>query len=722
MLNLAIQFIQSDRLNDAEILLNKILKIYPKNTDAFCFQSVVAAHKSEFRKALTWIDKAIQVAPNNSVAYLNKGNILKDLGRYSEAINCYDKALAIEPNFVDAISNKGNVLQDLGRYSEAIICYDEAILIEPNFSEAYKNQGNALQRLGKYREAIISYRSAIALKNDFTLAWTNMGLAHHNLKNYDQSIYFHEKALELDFNCVQAWVNKGSSLHEKYQYMNAIECFNNAIEINSNFVEAWVEKGNSTYKLGLYDEALVCYQRAFSLNKEVDLLLGKIIYTKQNMAYWDGIENDTDKAIAGILSGEKCIAPLIAISLIDSPQLALKAAENIISQKEALKTHTYPIKKNTHQKIHIGYFSGDFKSHPVSFLIAELIEIHDRSRFKIFAFSLDKSPSEDLMRTRLVDIFDQFIDAEDMTHSEIASISKNLEIDIAVDLGGHTEGGAIDLFSQRLAPIQVNYLGYAGTSGARYMDYIIADKTVIPTSSQQYYSEKIAYLPDTFMVDDTNRIPSSKVFSKLEFGLPEHGIIFCCFNNGSKFNRSILVSWAKILLKVEGSIFWISENNHFFKENLLKEFIDLGINSERVIFAKKMDSMGDYLARYVVADLFLDTYPYNAHTTAIDALKSGLPLITCTGESFAGRVATSLLHSIKMPELIATNLEEYEALAIELAQNPEKLEQIKFKLANNRLTAPLFNTPRFTKNIEAAYIKMHERKQADLQPDHISIF
>jgi len=721
MLNLAIQFIQSNRLNDAEILLNKILKIYPKNTDAFCFQSIVAAHKSEYRKALTWIEKSIQAAPNNSVAYVNKGNILKDLGRYSEAIICYDKAISIEPNFVDAISNKGNGLQDLGRYSEAIICYDKAISIEPNFSEGYKNRGNALQRLGKYEEAIVNYGSAIAIRPNFTLAWTNMGLAHHNLKNYDQSIYFHEKALELDLNCVEAWVNKGSSLHEKYHYMNAIECFNNAIAINSNFLEAWVEKGNSTYKLGYYDEALACYQMALSLNKKVDFLLGKVIYTKQNMAYWDGIENETDRAITGILSGEKCIAPLIAISLIDLPQLILKVSQNTIPKMEALKSLNYPVKKNLHQKIHIGYYSADFKSHPVSFLIAELIEIHDRSRFKVFAFSLMKSPPGDLMRARLVDGFDQFVDAEDMSHSEIASMSKSLEIDIAVDLGGHTEGGAIELFSHRLAPIQVNYLGYAGTSGAQYMDYMIADKTVIPTSSQQYYAEKIAYLPDTFMVDDSNRAPSSKVFSKLELGLPESGIIFCCFNSAYKFNKKTLESWARILLKVEGSVFWVSENNYFFKENLLKEFMNLGVNSERIIFAPKMDSMGDYMARYAVADLFLDTSPYNAHTTAIDSLKSGLPLITCLGKSFSGRVSASLLNAIKLPELVTSSMLEYESLAIDLATDPHKLEAIKKKLENNRMIAPLFNTPLFTRNLEGAYIKMNERYQKNLPPENIYV-
>jgi predicted O-linked N-acetylglucosamine transferase (SPINDLY family) len=304
---------------------------------------------------------------------------------------------------------------------------------------------------------------------------------------------------------------------------------------------------------------------------------------------------------------------------------------------------------------------------------------------------------------------------------EIAQLSRGLNIDIAVDLKGFTRDARTGIFANRAAPIQVNYLGYPGTMGADYIDYIIAYKTIIPSEHQQYFSEKVVYLPDTYMVDDSNRIPSSRVFTRKECGIPENTFIFCCFNGGYKFNPRIADSWSRILLGVENSILWISENNQSFKANITSEFKKRGIEPSRIVFAQSIASMSDYLSRYELADLFLDTSPYNAHTTAVDSLKAGIPVLTLMGKSFASRVAASLLNAIGLPELITNTQEEYEALAIELAIHPDKLADIKLRLANNRLTTPLFNTPLFTRNLESAYIKMYERYQDDLQPDHMSI-
>jgi predicted O-linked N-acetylglucosamine transferase (SPINDLY family) len=328
--------------------------------------------------------------------------------------------------------------------------------------------------------------------------------------------------------------------------------------------------------------------------------------------------------------------------------------------------------------------------------------------------------ASDEMRDRLINSFDHFLNVEDQSDIQTAQLARNFGIDIAVDLTGHTNDARTSIFAYRAAPIQVNWLGYPGTLGADYFDYIVADKTLIPELHQAFYTEKIAYLPDTYMVDDSERAPSSRVFTREECGLPENAFVFCCFNNSYKFNPQVLDSWSRILKQVENSILWISENSVIFKANLTVEFINRGIDPSRIIFAQRLESMADHLARYALADLFLDTYPYNAHTTAVDSLKAGVPVITLIGQSFASRVAASLLNVVGLPELITSTLDEYVALATELATNHNKFIDLKIKLARNRLLTPLFDTSIFTKNIEAAYIEMYERHQGGLEPSHLS--
>jgi predicted O-linked N-acetylglucosamine transferase (SPINDLY family) len=396
-------------------------------------------------------------------------------------------------------------------------------------------------------------------------------------------------------------------------------------------------------------------------------------------------------------------------------------AKKWVSSTFPSKQYLPKIKKAAHKKIRIGYFSADFKSHPIAFLMAELFEIHDRNRFEIYAFSLKGAEKDDLMRMRLSKAFDKFLDMEDKSELEVAQIAREFEIDIAVDLGGHTQFGPTGIMSYRAAPIQVNYLGYPGTMGAEYIDYIVADSTLIPADSQQFYSEKVAYLPDTYMVDDSLRTASNKIFTRKDFGLPESGFIFCCFNNSYKFNEKMLQSWSNILKLTANSVLWISENNEAFSKNLLLEFLKRGIDNDRIIFAKRLDSMTDHLARLSIADLFLDTHPYNAHTTAVDALKSGVPVLTYSGQAFPARVAASLLNAVGLPELVTHSLGDYENMAIEIALSPEKLSMLKTKLTENKKDKALFDTPRFVKNIESAYIQMYENYINDKPINHIYV-
>jgi predicted O-linked N-acetylglucosamine transferase (SPINDLY family) len=420
-----------------------------------------------------------------------------------------------------------------------------------------------------------------------------------------------------------------------------------------------------------------------------------------------------------VVANERVVNPFPLLALNDDALLHKKSSEIYVQNK-------YPwnpilgliLKRQKNEKIRIGYFSADFKNHPVAFLIAELFEIHDRSQFEIYAFSLVKSDDEMVDRFHLA--FDHYIEAQEMSDIEIAQLSRSFNIDIAVDLTGITASSRTGIFSYRAAPIQVNYLGYPGTLGADYMDYIIADKTLIPPQSQQFYSEKVVYLSNSYQVNDRKRIISERQFTRHELGLPENGFVFCCFNNNFKIIPATFASWMGILKAVEGSVLWLFQDNSWAAENLKKEAENHGISSNRLVFAERQP-LSEHLARHRQADLFLDTFPYNAHTTASDALWAGLPVLTMMGQSFASRVAASLLNAIGTPELITSTQEEYEALAINLVLNPNKLTNIKNKLANNRLTTPLFDTPLFTQNLETAYIKMMERYQADLKPDHIII-
>jgi predicted O-linked N-acetylglucosamine transferase (SPINDLY family) len=368
-------------------------------------------------------------------------------------------------------------------------------------------------------------------------------------------------------------------------------------------------------------------------------------------------------------------------------------------------------------KIRIGYFSPDFKDHPVAALTVELFELHNRDQFEIIAFSFCGF-SDSVLGLRLQEAFDQFIDVSSMSDIEIAQLSANLGIDIAVDLCGHTAQSRTGIFAHRAAPIQVNYLGYPGTMGAPYFDYIIADKTLIPRESFNFYSEKIVYLPHTYQVNDRSRTISDRRFTKQELGLPETGFIFCCFNNNFKILPEMFNSWMRILLSVEKSTLWLFEDNPWAADNLKKEAAKRGVAPERLIFAQKLPR-AEHLARHLYADLFLDTYPYNAHTTASDALWVGLPVLTLMGDSFASRVAASLLNAVNLPELITTNQADYESLAINLATHPQKLNALKQKLISDRLTSPLFNTALFTENIEKVYLQMHKRYQSKFKPDHM---
>jgi predicted O-linked N-acetylglucosamine transferase (SPINDLY family) len=425
---------------------------------------------------------------------------------------------------------------------------------------------------------------------------------------------------------------------------------------------------------------------------------------------WSDFDAELSDLAARIERGEAASNPGFVLTLSDSAALQRKAATNWIRKNYPPRADLPAIRtRGAFEKLKIGYFSADYRNHPVAQLTAGLFETHDRSKFEVIGFSFGPD-TQDEMRKRMERAFDRFLDLRTRSAPEVASLARDMQLDIAVDLGGFTEGSSLEVFARRAAPLQVEFLGYPGTVGAPYIDYLIADRTVIPESAQVFYTEQIAYLPNCFQPNEAQRQVSPRTPSRADCGLPDRGFVFCCFNNHFKITPAVFAVWMRLLRDVGGSVLWLADGSESMKHNLRRSAATSGVAGDRLLFAPRMPDFADHLARLRVADLFLDTLPYNAHTTASNALGAGLPLLTCQGTSLAARVASSLLTVLELPELIATNLAQYEAMARRLAARPELLRDLRERLARNQRSAPLFDTERYCRGLEAAYLRMWRRR------------
>ena len=684
------------------------LKIQPRDVATLVNKGATLNDIKKHTLALEVLENAIKISPNIPEAWSNKGIALCNLNLFKESISAYNEAIKLNPDYHEAWSNKSVPLNKLNRPLEAFDACDKALKLNPDYAEGWSNKGITLHKLKRYDEALIDYDKALSLKPDYAEGWSNKGITLHKLKRYDEALIDYGKALSLKPDYAEGWSNKAVSFHELKRYDEALIHYDKALSLKPDYVEGWSNKGMTFQELERWDEAIACYSHAIRIKPNYDYLLGNLVHAKMKICSWDNLVTLQEDLIKKINANSKSSLPFPILSLTDSPAITQQCTKIYVDDEYPSNPILGPIPKRCRsKKIRLGYFSADFGDHPVSYLTVELFENHDQEQFEVFAFSL-KNRTQDPFFHRIKNAFDQIIDVTNKSDQEVAQLARELQIDIAVNLGGFTQDERTGIFAYRAAPIQINWLGYAGTSAAEYFDYLIADQITIPKSNQQYYTEKVLYIPHTYMVDDSRRVASSRVFTKSECGLPQDAFIFCCFNAGYKFNPSLLDTWSRILLSVKNSVLWISENNLSFKTNLTTEFSKRGISPDRIIYAQKEMLMADHLARHTLADLFLDTHPYNAHSTAIDSLKAGLPIITYLGQSFASRVAASLLTAIGLPELITATPKDYEELAIDLATNPPKLAAIRNKLMANRFTCPLFNAPLFAKNIEAIYTQIME--------------
>jgi protein O-GlcNAc transferase len=753
----AVNFFQGGLVDDAETILLKVLKAQSNSLPALEILGLIKATQGSPKESATYLKRAVQINPSNPSTQYNLAKVLSEMGDDITAIVHHEKALKLSPNNADGWINYGKSLAATNNHARAIFAFEKAILLNPKSIDAHLNKGIALLAMGAAEESLSDFDVVLEFDNNNLSALARKGKALLELKRFNESLEcleqalkikpfdfdtllivglnlysqkrfedalaVSESALSIDPNSADVLSNIGAILNGQNRYSEAIPFFLNAITRNNQSATAYANLGLAYDELNQYQDALAGYNEALKIDPSLEFLLGSRLRIKQILGVWSGFDIDAKEIVRLIKAGKESITPFGVLSIVDSPEIHYLCAKKWASKFTHLKPFSSNIKSIDQGKarIKIAYFSADFKSHPVGYITSELFQLHDRTQFEIYAFSLSDAGLGDAVRNQLKGSFDHFIDVDKKTDAEIATLAREIGIDIAIDLGGYTASARVEIFKYRAAPIQVNFLGYPGTLGSDSYDYIIADQVVIPAESYQFYTEKIASLPGSYMPDDSRRLPAPRSFTRADFGLADDKVIFCCFNNSYKFNEEVAECWASILLNVDNSLLWISANNSEFRANILAAFNTFSIPSDRIVFAERIHSMDEHLSRIMLADIFLDTWPFNAHSTALDTLKVGVPIITFIGKSFPARVAASLLYAVGMPDLVTQTKSDYQRLAIDLGGNSKKLAQVKQDLKNKVSSLALFNTPLFAKKLEAAYLQMHGRLEANLPPDHFQI-
>ena len=669
---------QNQRLEPAERMAQSILRINPKDLTALQVQGLAMAMGGRIAEAVVPLTRAAQLDPKNPELLTNLAKAQHGAGLFAEAIQTFEKLKRLIPNNPQILTDMGTAYAKLKLYDKASICYERAIEIQPDYFLAWSNRGNLLADLQQPLEAIASF----------------------------------DKALTFNPHYPETWTNKGNSYFYQGQLEEALACHQQALNLDPNYAEALSNCANALTALKRHEEALEHNKKSFALRPDHPYLLGNLLSGEQSFCNWKSDYPKVNLLFNLIEKKSQVTIPFHLLSTIASLQLQKLCAEIFVLDKGLTGATSFPATKpNTGaQKIKLAYFSADFCDHPVGILMESLIRGHDRTQFEVYGYFLNQSCG-DSIENNLLNIFDKTCNLFNLSDSQAADLLIKENLDIVVDLNVHTAGGRLALFSKRLAPIQINYLGYAGTSGADFYDCLIADQVAIPPEDQPHYTEKIAYLPHSFFPVDTSIAPAQfgVLPTRSSQGLPDTGFIFACFNNSYKISPEIFTVWTELLKQVPGSVLWLSKASPKAIENLQKEAQVRGVDPSRLVFATRISARVDHLSRLRLADLFLDTPNYNAHATAADALWAGVPVLTILGHTFAGRVAASQVSALGLPELIVHSDGEYLAKALELAQHPERLKELKERLEKNRYQTPLFNTKQYIKDLEGLYESLLQR-------------
>jgi protein O-GlcNAc transferase len=708
------------RSADALLAFDKVLAVDRGSVDVLFERGNVLATLSRFGEAASCYEALLQKAPAHLGALTNLGNALERLGRHAEALTCYEKLLAARPDDVNALSNRGITLKNLGRYDEAMASCERALAIDPNSIAALITRGNVLAKLARYEEALASFDRAAAIDPREVDSLNNRGFALTQLRRFGEALATFDRALAIDPGNIGVLDNMGAALLAMNRFEEALAIFDRALALKPDDAETLYHRGHALANLGRYDEAVIAWERVLVVEPSHLHALGALAFYRLMLCDWRDAEEFEAKLKRALDDERAVIEPFTLLAYSIGPADQLRHTRRYVRHRIPAVPQLVPAPRSRSRgRLKIAYLSSSFNRHPTGWQIAELLERHDRTQFEVLGISYGPDDGSEI-RARLVKAFDQFLDVVLRADREVAQLLFDLDVDIAVDLKGHTEQARPAILSYRPAPIQASYFGYTATMGVDFIDYILADRVVLPFDQQDHYSEKIVHLRDCYWVNDSKRSVADEVASRAVAGLPEAGFVFCCFNNSYKLTPQLFDVWMRLLRQVEGSVLWLLQTSEAATRNLCDAANARGVDPSRLVFAPKAE-ISRHLARHRLADLFLDNLPVNAHTAASDALWVGLPVLTCMGESFIGRVAASLLGAVGLPELVTRSLDEYEALALKLATDPMLIASIRQKLDAGRKTSPLFDTDRLRRQIEHAYMTMWDIAQRGEPPRSFAV-
>jgi len=751
----ALSMIHGGRPAQASALLKTVVEREPLNFNALQLLGHIALQTADYSAAERWLSAARTVNAISAPVYSNLSVALLALRRPREALECCDRALALKAHYPEALCNRGHACCALDRTDEGLASYERAIALAPGFYDAHAGRARALSTLRRHPEALASCERALELDAGSVDAWCLRGSILLRLKRPEQALAAFDRALSVSRDSPEVLNNRGTALRDLKRPQEALAAYEEAIRLRPQFPEACCNVANLALDAERYQEALGHCERALAIRPDfldarniqgtalrglrryadaatvyeqivaADARFGHalshLLVSRAHVCNWSDREEQASRIVERIAAGECASAPHAFLWICDSAALQLQCARLYSEEEFPAAPPLWRGEPYRHERLRIAYLSADLTDHPVAHLIAGVLERHDRRRVETFGISLYQDPSSHPMQHRLRQAFEHFHDAGGETDAHVASRLRESEIDIAVDLTGHTRGGRLGILAHRPAPIQINFLGFTGTSGARCIDYLIGDAVAIPQGDNAHFSEHIIRMPHSFLPNDDRQPIATETPRRSELALPSEGIVFCAFNNTYKINPQMFDIWMRLLKETPGSVLWLRAGEGIVRANLAREALRRGVDPERLVFASRVTSMDAHLARYAQADLFLDTWPYGAHATARDALWAGLPVLTCTGGAFATRVAASLLAGLSLPELVTQDLDDYAERALALAHAPALLAELRAKLAHQRSTRPVFDTDLYRQHLECAYLSACERQRHGQAPAAFSV-
>jgi predicted O-linked N-acetylglucosamine transferase (SPINDLY family) len=714
LIKLGVKYSEENNIEGFIDICRKILERSPEN---FEYRQVLVHYlfcKEDIAGALRELEPLKQ---NNLLvgwAFTLEGLCFSKLGQHENALNAFSKSLEIERTF-DTVLNRGNALKHLGRLEEASQDYLAAVKLNRKSPEPWTNLGAVLIEQSKFAEALAHLDEAIKLKPNHVDALLNKANALLGLKRFEDAQNLYQELICITPKVPKLWLNVAMYFQEVGDLKGALKSIDRAIALDDKYSKAWFNRGVILERLGHSSEVEECYVKAVELNPDYEFIDGEILYSRMTNCNWEGFDGALETITRKIKEDKPVSTPFTILATIDDPELQLLAAKKWVERKRlSSQLPRVSTKKELSDRIKLGYFSADFHNHATAFLISELIESHDKSKFEVFAFSFGPQ-LDDQMRNRLTRAFEHFIDIRFFSDNQVADFCKDRGLNIAVDLKGYTQDSRPSLFAQNLADLHINYLGYPGTLGSSNYDYIIADRVLVPEHLQNLYSEKIMYMPGSYQCNDSHRICPELFTSREELGLSPEDFVMCCFNNVYKITPEIFDTWLNILKLLPSSVLWLLTDSEEVKKRLWARTKSFGIDPKRLLFAGRRP-LAEHLSRYRCADVFLDTFPYGAHTTASEALWMGLPVVTLKGNTFASSVGASLLNVLGLGGLITLDLTQYQATVLSLFNNPEELVRVKAKLSMEHRSSCLFSGKQFAADFERGLSTAIARSAAGMPP------